>query len=134
PAPSTAEPSTGNSAVVALRNGYHGGSPAGQTLTSLHTWKFPSQGEGRVHHAINPDPYRNPFSGTPEEIATQSANDIPELVRYSTPGKIAAFICEPIQGVGGATHGASNYLREAYAIARECGGLCIADEVQTGFG
>src|SRR5207248_2333985 len=87
---------SGNSEVIALRNGYHGGSPAGQTLTSLNTWKFPHLGEGRVHHAINPDPYRNPFSGTPEEIATQSANDIRELIRYSTPGKVAAFICEPI--------------------------------------
>jgi alanine-glyoxylate transaminase / (R)-3-amino-2-methylpropionate-pyruvate transaminase len=36
--------------------------------------------------------------------------------------------------VGGATRGAPNYLREAYAVAREHGGLCIADEVQTGFG
>jgi alanine-glyoxylate transaminase/(R)-3-amino-2-methylpropionate-pyruvate transaminase len=41
---------------------------------------------------------------------------------------------EPIQGVGGTTHGAKNYLREAYAVIREHGGLCIADEVQTGFG
>jgi alanine-glyoxylate transaminase/(R)-3-amino-2-methylpropionate-pyruvate transaminase len=87
-----------------------------------------------VHHAINPDPYRSPFSGTPEEIATKSVEDIRDIIRYSTPGKIAAFICEPIQGVGGATHGAPNYLREAYALARAHGGLCIADEVQTGFG
>jgi alanine-glyoxylate transaminase/(R)-3-amino-2-methylpropionate-pyruvate transaminase len=57
-----------------------------------------------------------------------------DLIRYSTPGRIAAFIAEPIQGVGGATHGAPNYLKEAYAAAREHGGLCIADEVQTGFG
>src|SRR5688572_11170960 len=41
---------------------------------------------------------------------------------------------DPIQGVGGVTRGAPNYLREAYAIAREYGGVCIADEVQTGFG
>jgi alanine-glyoxylate transaminase/(R)-3-amino-2-methylpropionate-pyruvate transaminase len=47
---------------------------------------------------------------------------------------VAGFIAEPIQGVGGATHGASNYLKEAYAVIRENGGLCIADEVQTGFG
>jgi alanine-glyoxylate transaminase/(R)-3-amino-2-methylpropionate-pyruvate transaminase len=87
-----------------------------------------------VHHAVNPDPYRSPFTGTPEDIATRSANDIRELIRYSTPGKIAAFICEPMQGVGGVTYGAPNYLKEAYAIAREYGGLCIADEVQTGFG
>ncbi len=127
---------TGHSDVIALRNAYHGGSPSAQGLTSHHTWKFPLSGEGggHVHHAINPDPYRSPFTGTPEEIATRSANDIREIIRYSTPGKVAAFIAEPLQGVGGATHGARNYLKEAYAIAREYGGLCISDEVQTGFG
>jgi alanine-glyoxylate transaminase / (R)-3-amino-2-methylpropionate-pyruvate transaminase len=125
---------TGHRDVIALRNAYHGGSPSAMGLTSHSTWKFPVGGDGAVHHAINPDPYRSPFRGTPEEIATQSANDIREIARFSTPGKIAAFIAEPIQGVGGATHGAKNYLREAYAAARELGGLCIADEVQTGFG
>src|SRR5689334_6371868 len=126
---------TGNEDVIAVRNGYHGGSPNSMGLTSHHTWKYPlGSGGGRVHHAVNPDPYRSPFKGTPEEIASRSAADIRDLARYSTPGKIAAFICEPIQGVGGVTRGAPNYLREAYAIAREFGGLCIADEVQTGFG
>jgi alanine-glyoxylate transaminase/(R)-3-amino-2-methylpropionate-pyruvate transaminase len=125
---------TGNSDVIALRNAYHGGSPSSLGLTSLHTWKYPVGGDGRVHHAINPDPYRSPFTGTPEEIATKSAQDIRELIRYSTPGKVAAFIAEPLQGVGGATHGARNYLKEVYGIIREQGGLCISDEVQTGFG
>jgi alanine-glyoxylate transaminase/(R)-3-amino-2-methylpropionate-pyruvate transaminase len=125
---------TGNNDVIALRNAYHGGSPSAMGLTSHHTWKFPVQQNVGVHHAMNPDPYRSPYAGTPEEIAVQSAEDIREVIRYSTPGKIAAFIAEPIQGVGGATHGAPNYLREAYRIAREHGGLCIADEVQTGFG
>ena len=125
---------TGNHDVIALRNGYHGGSPAAMALTSPHTWKYPAQLNTGVHHAINPDPYRSPFRGAPEEIASQSAADIRELVRFSTPGRIAAFIAEAYQGVGGVTHGAPNYLREAYAIAREAGGLCIADEVQPGFG
>jgi len=125
---------TGHRDVVALRNAYHGGSPSSLGLTSHSTWKFPVGGDGHVHHVVNPDPYRSPFEGTPEEIATKSAREIREIVRYSTPGKIAAFIAEPIQGVGGATHGAENYLREAYATTREHGGLCIADEVQTGFG
>jgi alanine-glyoxylate transaminase/(R)-3-amino-2-methylpropionate-pyruvate transaminase len=125
---------TGNSDVIALRNAYHGASPFSNTLTSHSTWKYPVNPSGGIHHAINPDPYRSPFAGTPEEIATKSANDIRELIRFSTPGKIAAFIAEPIQGVGGTTHGAKNYLREAYAVARGHGGLCIADEVQTGFG
>ena len=125
---------TGNNDVIALRNSYHGASPFTNTLTSHSTWKYPVNVSGGIHHAINPDPYRSPFSGTPEEIATKSANDIRELIRFSTPGKVAAFIAEPIQGVGGTTHGAKNYLREAYAVVREHGGLCIADEVQTGFG
>lgn len=125
---------TGNSDVIALRNAYHGGSPSAMGLTSHNTWKFPVGGDSRVHHAMNPDPYRSPFDGTPEEVATKSANDIRELIRFSTPGKVAAFIAEPIQGVGGVTHGARNYLKEAYNIVREHGGLCIADEVQTGFG
>ncbi|MFL5592979.1 MAG: aspartate aminotransferase family protein [Gemmatimonadaceae bacterium] len=125
---------TGNTDVIALRNGYHGGSPSAMGLTSHNTWKYPLPTSFGIHHAVSPDPYRSPFSGTPEEIATKSAQDILGIIRYSTPGKIAAFIAEPIQGVGGATYGARNYLSEAYKIARDHGGLCIADEVQTGFG
>jgi alanine-glyoxylate transaminase / (R)-3-amino-2-methylpropionate-pyruvate transaminase len=125
---------TGNSDVIAVRSGYHGGSAGTMSLTALNTWKFPGSTAGAVHHAINPDPYRSPFKGTPEEIATMSANDIRDLIRASTSGKVAAFIAEPIQGAGGVMHGARNYLKEAYAIVREHGGLCIADEVQTGFG
>jgi alanine-glyoxylate transaminase / (R)-3-amino-2-methylpropionate-pyruvate transaminase len=125
---------TGNSDVIALRNGYHGGSPSAVGLTSHSTWKYPLPSALGVHHTVSPDPYRSAYSGTPEEIATKSAEDILGIIRYSTPGKIAAFIAEPIQGVGGATYGARNYLKEAYKITRDNGGLCIADEVQTGFG
>jgi alanine-glyoxylate transaminase / (R)-3-amino-2-methylpropionate-pyruvate transaminase len=125
---------TGNTDVIAVRNAYHGGSPSAMGLTSHHTWKYPMGGDGRVHHAVNPDPYRSPFTGTPEEIASKSAEDVRDVIRFSTPGKVAAFICEPIQGVGGVTAGARNYLSEVYGIIRAHGGLCIADEVQTGFG
>ena len=125
---------TGHHDVIALRNAYHGGSPSAMGLTSHHTWKLPVQQGGGVHHALCPDPYRTPLEGSAEDIARQSAADVREVIRYSTPGKIAAFIAEPIQGVGGVTHGAPNYLKEAYVITREHGGLCIADEVQTGFG
>jgi alanine-glyoxylate transaminase / (R)-3-amino-2-methylpropionate-pyruvate transaminase len=126
--------STGNQDIIAVRNGYHGGSAGTMGVTGLNTWKFPGSGSGAVHHAINPDPYRSPFKGTAEEIASQAANDVRDLIRCSTPGKVAAFIAEPIQGAGGVYQGAKNYLKEVYAIVREAGGLCIADEVQTGFG
>ncbi len=125
---------TGHSDVIAVRNGYHGGSPSAMGLTSHHTWKLPTLQGTNVHHALCPEPYRSALTGSPEEIAAASAADIGELIRYSTPGRIAAFIAEPIQGVGGVTSAAPNYFREAYRIVREHGGLCIADEVQTGFG
>jgi len=125
---------TGNDDIVAVRNGYHGGSAVPMGLTSHNTWKFPTPQSGPIHHAVCPDPYRSPFDGTPDQIAAKSADDLQDLIRYSTPGAVAAFIAEPIQGVGGATHGSPAYLGAAYSVVRENGGLCIADEVQTGFG
>lgn len=125
---------TGNVDVIAVRNAYHGGSPSSIGLTSHHTWKYPLPGPFAVHHALAPDPSSSNSTGSPEEIASRAAADIRELIRYSTPGEVAAFIAEPIQGMGGVTRGAPNYFREAYAITRAHGGLCIADEVQTGFG
>jgi alanine-glyoxylate transaminase/(R)-3-amino-2-methylpropionate-pyruvate transaminase len=125
---------TGNLDLIAVRNAYHGGSSSTLGMTSLHTWKYPLPGSLAVHHALSPDPSSGFPTGTPEEVASRAAADIRELIRYSTPGVVAGYIAEPIQGVGGVTRGAPNYFREAYAIVREHGGLCIADEVQTGFG
>ena len=125
---------TGNYDVIAVRNAYHGGSPTAQGLTALHTWKFPLPNGLGVHHVPCPDPYRSTYRGSPAEIARRCAEEIREIIRYSTPGKVAAFIAEPIQGVGGATMGDPEFLRLAYEIVREHGGVCIADEVQTGFG
>ena len=125
---------TGNTDVITLRHAYHGNSATAMGLTGMNTWKFALEHGGRVHHALNPDPYRSPFTGTPEEVAHLAANDVRDIIRTATPGKVAAFLCEPIQGAGGVTFGASNYLREVYGHVRAAGGLCIADEVQTGFG
>lgn len=125
---------TGNNDVIAVRNAYHGGSPSSLGLTSLHTWKYPIPGHWGIHHAISPDPAVSRREGSAAAAASEAAEDIRDLIRYSTPGKVAAFIAEPIQGVGGVSRGASNYFKEAYAVIREHGGVCIADEVQTGFG
>src|ERR687897_440245 len=67
---------TGNTDVIALRNGYHGGSPSAMGLTSPYTWKLPTLQGPYVHHALCPEPYRSPFGGTSEEIAAASAADI----------------------------------------------------------
>jgi len=125
---------TGHTDVIGLRNSYHGMSSTSMGLTSHSTWRNDIPAGHRIHHTVNPDPYRSAYVGTPEEIAHKSAEDLSDLIRFTTPGQVAAFIAEPIQGVGGVTYGAPNYLGEAYDIVREHGGLCIADEVQTGFG
>jgi len=125
---------TGNTDVIALRNGYHGMSSSSAGMTSHHTWKRDIPLGARIHHAMCPDPYRNPFDGSPEEIARKSVDELRDLLRFTTPGEVAAFISEPIQGVGGVTEGAPGYLPEVYNVIREHGGLCIADEVQSGFG
>ncbi|BBN03843.1 alanine-glyoxylate transaminase / (R)-3-amino-2-methylpropionate-pyruvate transaminase [Marchantia polymorpha subsp. ruderalis] len=121
---------SGSFDIVALRNAYHGMSPATMGLTAHNTWKYNvPQGFG-VHHVLNPDPYRGPFGADGKKYAA----DLSNLIESSTPGRIAGFFAETIQGVGGAVELAPGYLSAAYDIVRKAGGVCVADEVQTGFG
>eukprot|EP00741_Cyanophora_paradoxa_P004506 tig00000806_g4375.t1 len=119
--------------VIALRNCYHGASPGTMGLTAHGTWRFPTPVGFGVHHAANPHPYRGPWAGHPD-AAARYADDLRDLIRSSTPGRVAAFFHETIQGVGGAVELEEGYLKRAYEVVRQAGGLCIADEVQTGFG
>lgn len=125
---------TGFFDVIAMRNGYHGGSQAAMALTSHSTWKFPVPHSFGVHHAVLPDQYRGQFGYDDPKAGEKYAAEILDLIRYGTPGKVAAFIAEPIQGVGGAVEMPPGYLQKAYEHVRAAGGLCISDEVQTGFG
>ena len=125
---------TQNYDVIALRNAYHGGSPSSMALTSHHTWKYNVPHNHGVQHANMPDTYRGPYGMDDPDAGKKYGQDVGEMIRYGTPGKIAAFIAESIQGVGGTVVFPDGYLKEAYAQARSYGGLCIADEVQAGFG
>jgi alanine-glyoxylate transaminase / (R)-3-amino-2-methylpropionate-pyruvate transaminase len=125
---------TGNYDLIGLRNAYHGGSPGTMALTSHHTWKFNVPHSFGVQHARMPDLFRGPYGSNDPNAGQKYAADVEELVQFGTSGKIAAFIAESIQGVGGAVVFPNTYLLHAYAHARAAGGLCIADEVQTGFG
>src|SRR5204862_3861376 len=66
--------------------------------------------------------------------AWRSSRGVAPRIRYETSGQVAAFIGEPIQGVGGVGTPPPEYFGIVYEIVRRYGGLCIADEVQTGFG
>jgi alanine-glyoxylate transaminase/(R)-3-amino-2-methylpropionate-pyruvate transaminase len=62
------------------------------------------------------------------------AKQAEEVIKYSTSGKVAGFIAEPIQGFGGVICPPKEYFPIVYDTIRAHGGVCIADEVQTGFG
>ena len=125
---------TGNYDVIALRNAYHGGSASTMGLTAHSTWKYNYPHSFGIHHAIAPDPYRGPWGYDDSEAGSKYAADIKNLIEFATPGRVAAFFAESIQGVGGAVVYPDGFLANAYKHTREAGGICIADEVQTGFG
>jgi len=125
---------TGNYDMISLRNAYHGASSSGMAVTAHSTWKFNVPHSFGVHHAVTADPYRGPFDRSDPEAGKKYAADVKQLIDYATPGQIAGFIAESMQGVGGAIVFPNGYLKYVYAHVRAAGGLCIADEVQTGFG
>jgi alanine-glyoxylate transaminase / (R)-3-amino-2-methylpropionate-pyruvate transaminase len=125
---------TGNFDVLSLRNAYHGGNAIGQALTSHHTWKYNVPNNFGVHHAMAPDLYRGPYGYDDPEAGKKYADDVLNLIQYATPGRVAAFIAETIQGVGGTVVLPDGYLQATYQQVRAAGGVCVADEVQCGFG
>jgi alanine-glyoxylate transaminase/(R)-3-amino-2-methylpropionate-pyruvate transaminase len=125
---------TGNYDVIALRNAYHGGNASGMAVTAHSNWKFNTPHSFGVHHAIAPYPYRGAYGHDDPDAGRKYADDVKSLIDYATPGKVAAFIAESIQGVGGFVMFPDGYLKHAYEHVRAAGGVCIADEVQTGFG
>jgi len=125
---------TGCYDMIALRNGYHGGSQSTMGLTSHSTWKFNVPHGFGVQYSVLPDLYRGPFGADDPEAGRKYAEDVKGLVQFGSSGKLAGFIAESIQGVGGTVVYPPGYLQHAYAHVRAAGGLCIADEVQTGFG
>src|SRR5881628_3236151 len=125
---------TGNYDVIALRNAYHGGSTSTMGTTGNRAWKFNVPHSFGVHHAITPDPYRGLWGRDDADAGKKYAADVKNLVDFATPGQVAAFIAESMQGVGGCVVFPDNYLKHAYEYVRAAGGVCIADEVQAGFG
>ncbi len=125
---------TGRHEIVVLRHSYSGRSATALAATGHSTWRpLPAQIPGIVH-ARAPYCYRCPFKLTYPECGLACANDIEELIMTTTTGEIAAFMAEPILGVGGFIVPPAGYFERAVEITRKHGGLFIADEVQTGWG
>lgn len=125
---------TGAMEIIALRHGYSGRSMLAQSLTAHAPWRaLPTQIAG-IKHAPAPYCYRCPFSLSYPSCGVKCAQDLEELIQTTTTGKIAGFLAEPIQGVGGFITPPPEYFEIAVGIVRKYGGVFICDEVQTGFG
>ena len=124
---------TGSTEIIALRHSYHGRTQATMALTGQAAWKLGPPQAGVVH-AVNANCYRCPFGLEYPSCELKCAQDIEQVIRTSTSGKIAALIAEPIQGVGGFITPPKEYFKIVTDIVRQYGGLFIADEVQTAWG
>jgi 4-aminobutyrate aminotransferase len=129
-----AQAHTGRRTIVSLRHAYSGGTAGAATVTAHHNWRIGEPNAFPVAHAKNPYCYRCPFGKTPSSCSLECVKDLEETIQSTTDGSIAAFMAEPIQGVGGFIVPPKDYFKEAVAVAKKYGGLFIADEVQTGFG
>ncbi|MCZ6596666.1 MAG: aspartate aminotransferase family protein [Planctomycetota bacterium] len=124
---------TGASEVIALRHGYSGRSILAQSLTAHSTWRIPTQ-IAAIKHALAPYCYRCPLGLEYPSCEVKCAQDIEELIKTTTTGRVAGFLAETIMGVGGFITPPKEYFEIAVDIVRRYGGVFICDEVQTGFG
>lgn len=126
---------TGRSEIVALRYSYSGRSMLATNLTGHASWRPTASLVAGVKHVLSPYPYRCPFKSPCDESCVERyAQDLEEAILTTTNGKIAAFIAETIQGVGGYIVPPLGYFQRMVEIVHRYGGLFICDEVQAGFG
>jgi 4-aminobutyrate aminotransferase-like enzyme len=128
---------TGERDVIVLEAGYHGNT---STLVDVSPYKFDGPGGSGapawVQKVPMPDTYRGPFRRDDPHAGMKYAQAVREAVgRIRQPGRWpAAFLAESILSCGGQIVLPPGYLAEAYRHVRAAGGVCIADEVQVGFG
>jgi 4-aminobutyrate aminotransferase-like enzyme/Ser/Thr protein kinase RdoA (MazF antagonist) len=124
---------TGRRDMIVLESAYHGHT---NTLIDISPYKHAGPGgKGApdwVHAAPIPDDYRGPFKRNDPHAGHQYADQVRAIVERL--GQMCAFIAETCPSVGGQIMLPSGYLSAVYRDVRAAGGVCIADEVQTGFG
>ncbi|HUQ90630.1 MAG TPA: aspartate aminotransferase family protein [Bryobacteraceae bacterium] len=125
---------TGASEIVALRHSYHGRSAVAMTLTGQASWRLGGVPQPGIVHAHNAYCYRCPMNLTYPSCGVACANDLEDVIRTTTSGRIAGFIAEPIQGVGGFITPPKEYFPIVAEIVRKYGGVFMSDEVQTAWG
>ena len=127
---------TGQKNMLAIQVGYHGNTTAAMGVSS---YKFDSKGGGlkpkHTHILPLPDPYRGLHTKGDDIGATYGNYAQQHIDRLALNNEgIAGLIAESIISCGGQIVPPKGYFKALYKKVRAAGGLCIADEVQTGFG
>jgi len=129
-----AKSATGSNTIIGLRHGYSGRTVLARQLTAHANYRPIEDEMTGVKQAHSPYCYRCPWKANPDTCGMECATDIEELIQTTTSGRVAAFLAETIQGVGGFITPPKDYFKVAVPIIKKYGGLFICDEVQAGFG
>jgi 4-aminobutyrate aminotransferase-like enzyme len=132
-----ARAATGRRDTIVLDAAYHGNTTS---LIDISPYKHAGPGGAGapdwVHVAPLPDVYRGPFRANDPEAGAKYAAGVGALIEAMAQGgrRPAAFVAETCPSVGGQLVFPPGYLANVYEMVRAAGGVCIADEVQTGLG
>ncbi|MFI9271435.1 aspartate aminotransferase family protein [Kitasatospora sp. NPDC052896] len=120
--------------VVALRNSYHGRSFSTVGITGNASWSPTSLSPLQTLYVHGGVRTGGPFAALSDgEFIAACVADLEEMLDQAE-STVAALIAEPIQGVGGFTHGPDGLLAAFKRVLDRHGILWISDEVQTGWG
>jgi len=126
---------TGGSQVLALEHAYHG-TVISTVGISQHKWKVDDKMKNKnLHLCPVPDVYRGKYSSK-KYPCQEYANEIKRtLEAIKKDGKkTSAFIMESMISCGGQIVPPDGYMQQVFGYVKSYGGVCIADEVQVGFG
>ncbi|XP_039698624.1 alanine--glyoxylate aminotransferase 2, mitochondrial isoform X1 [Pteropus medius] len=141
-----------NTDIISFRGGYHGSSPYTLSLSNVGLFKMTLPSGTGCQSTMCPDVFRGLWGGShcrdspvqtirkctcaPDccQAKDRYIEQFKDTLNTSVAKSIAGFFVEPIQGVNGVVQYPKGFLKEAFKLVRERGGVCVADEVQTGFG
>ena len=123
-----------NPYIVACTHAYHGRTQLAREISSAGWRTVPEAHPPGVRFTPYGYCYRCSFGKKFPDCDFECARYLHEVIRTQTNNAIAAFIVEPIQGVGGIIQPPPEFFQITHEIVKDFGGLFIVDEVQTGFG
>jgi adenosylmethionine-8-amino-7-oxononanoate aminotransferase len=129
---------TGNAGkykILSHYRSYHGATGHAVAASGWPGWRTPYEPlAGGFIHLHTPDPYRAPFTGSPDQVAATYLRLVEETIELEDPRTVAAFITEPVLMSAGVVVPPASYLPGIRELCDRNGILLIFDEIITAFG